>query len=63
MSGFTYFTENHAVSMTLRDYFASQAMAAIIANKTLVDLYSAGSTSAAIQAYVIADAMLKARKP
>ena len=55
----TYFTENHAVSMTLRDYFAAKAMVGILSawkfglppNELI-----AGS------AYQYADAMLKARE-
>jgi hypothetical protein len=31
----TYFTENHAASMTLRDYFAGQALVGLLANPKL----------------------------
>ena len=41
--------------MTLRDYFAAKAMQALIDNDTLF-------SDIAIQAYQLADAMLKARK-
>lgn len=51
----TYFTGKHAISMTLRDYFAAHAMQALIDND---GLFSEIPT----QAYVLADAMLKARE-
>ena len=51
----TYFTSKHAVSMTLRDYFAARAMEALIDND---GLFSEIPT----QAYALADAMLKARE-
>ena len=41
--------------MTLRDYFAAKAMQALIDNDTLF-------SDIAIQAYQLADAMLKARE-
>ena len=50
-----YFTKDHAVSMTLRDYFAAKAMQALIDND---GLFSEIPT----QAYEIADAMMKARE-
>jgi hypothetical protein len=51
----TYFTSKHAVSMHLRDYFATHAMQALIDND---GLFSGIPT----QAYALADAMLKARE-
>jgi len=51
----TYFTDDHAASMKLRDYFAAQAMQGICARAN----WSAEST--AETAYAIADAMMKAR--
>ena len=57
----TYFTENHAMSMTLRDYFAAKAM------QTFLDSVGWKSDQKwfdeiAEGAYKTADAMLKARK-
>ena len=47
------------MGMTLRDYFAAKAMAALVVvykdDKTIVDEYSQ-------RAYAIADAMMKARE-
>jgi len=51
----TYFTDKHALSMELRDYFATHAMQALIDND---GLFSEIPT----QAYALADAMLKARE-
>ena len=51
----TYFTSKHAISMTLRDYFAAKAMQALIDND---GLFSEIPT----QAYALADAMLAARE-
>jgi len=55
----TYFTDNHAVSMTMRDYFAAKAMQSLIAvyndDKTIVKEY-------AQRAFEIADAMMEARE-
>ena len=54
----THFTNNHAVSMTLRDYFAAKAMQAIVSrgivNEVPLEIY-------ATNAYKMADAMMKAR--
>lgn len=58
MSDFTYFTHNHAVSMTLRDYFAAKAMQAILSDPS----YSSPDDKLAEASYWIADAMLKARE-
>ena len=54
----TYFTENHAMSMTLRDYFAARAMAADMAE----GIHETDFAWAAARAYKVADAMLKARE-
>ena len=58
MNPITYFTENHAVSMTLRDYFAAKAMQGIVSRGIVeevpLELYASN-------AYKMADAMLKAR--
>lgn len=55
----TYFTAEHAVSMTLRDYLAGQAMQALITRETKMipdpSVYAGA-------AYDLADAMLEARK-
>lgn len=54
----TYFTEKHAVSMTLRDYFAAKAMQTYMHDEVWnPDTYK----NAAEKSYRIADAMLKAR--
>jgi len=57
MKPLTYFTEDHAVSMTLRDYFAAKAMQALI-SKSEFDGYIADY---ARTAYKYADAMLIAK--
>jgi len=61
MSNFTYFTHDHAVSMTLRDYFASQAMQGIL-SKLYQGIRPSDVEFLAQDSYVIADAMLKARE-
>ena len=61
-----YFTKDHAVSMTLRDYFAAQALTgaqiwdAVINGKNAQ--FSAGTEKLAEVAYAVADAMMKARE-
>ena len=54
----TYFTDDHAISMTLRDYFAAKAMQALISNSDF-DGYVADY---ARTAYKYSDAMLIARE-
>jgi len=54
----TYFTNNHAISMTLRDYFAAKAMQTMLG----WDNDHTNWESYAKDAYKMADAMLKARK-
>ena len=58
MSEATYFTDSHAISMTLRDYFAAKAMQAIITNHKLEDC---DDFVVAANAYQLADFMLEAR--
>ena len=58
MSETTYFTDSHAISMTLRDYFAAKAMQAIITNHKLEDC---DDFVVAANAYQLADFMLEAR--
>ena len=69
MNPATYFTDNHAVSMTLRDYFAAKAMQAILKNYDPVTAFDSDEIAdpegmpmlIAQDAYIMADAMLKAR--
>ena len=61
MSNFTYFRDDHAISMTLRDYFAAGAM------QNFADQIGSQSDQewfdkVAQGAYRMADAMLKARE-
>ena len=51
-----YFTTEHAVSMTLCDYFAAKAMQA------MTHRGEANVQMVSIQAYAMADAMMKARE-
>ena len=55
----TYFTEEHAISMTLRDYFAAKAMQAWESRSDLDDI---SDVAKAKRFYELADAMLKARE-
>ena len=52
--------------MTLRDYFAAKAMQTYIADQELIDLYcyleKDVKHEVAVTAYMMADAMLKARE-
>ena len=57
----TYFTDNHAVSMTLRDYFAARALQNFrdqIGSQSGQEWFE----KIAEGAYRMADAMLKARE-
>jgi hypothetical protein len=56
----TFFTDTHAASMTLRDYFAAKAMQGIISSGNLPK--SVQNEEIAHAAYQSADAMLKARE-
>jgi hypothetical protein len=55
----TYFTNHHAVSMFLRDYFAAAALPMAIQEMNEADSYDIND--AAIVAYQYADAMMKHR--
>lgn len=55
----TYFTDNHAVSMTLRDYFAAKAMQGFAAMDD--DCFSSVEQMAEMS-YKWADAMMEARE-
>jgi len=57
----TYFTSEHAMSMTLRDYFAAKAMAALLLNNKPEET-DEPLLFWARDAYLMADAMLKARE-
>ena len=63
MSNFTYFRNDHAVSMTLRDYFAAQAMQAIMSSDRYTGVIGVNRYQeiTAESAYKMADAMMKAR--
>lgn len=53
-----YFTEGHAVAMTLRDYFAAKAMQAIVSSANYE--FSKGAYEVTAKAgYALADAMLR----
>jgi hypothetical protein len=62
----TYFTNKHALSITLRDYFAAKALQGLLANSKLQKeiLEQGGCMSGWIEgsAYGFADAMMKARE-
>jgi hypothetical protein len=57
---------SHTYGMTLRDYFAARAMQTYIADKELVEVYcyleKDVKQELATTAYMMADAMLKARE-
>ena len=52
----------HTVGMTLRDYFAAQAMAAFINTDEWQSTVGDVSRNVAFNAYAMADAMLEERK-
>ena len=52
-----YFTKDHAVSMTLRDYFAAKAMQGM-----MVEVHDPACNYIAEVSYLMADAMMKARE-
>lgn len=56
----TYFRNDHALSMLMRDYFAAQAMQGISTN--LATLREPNWLAMAEDAYRMADAMMEARK-
>lgn len=59
---------HHANGMTLRDYFAAKAMQAMLIGRTPLEMLSLydhgadGRSKLAIDAYLFADTMLKARE-
>jgi hypothetical protein len=59
-------TIKYVIGMTLRDYFAAKAMQTYIADEELVELYcyleKDVKQELATTAYMMADAMLKARE-
>ena len=57
-----YFTTDHAVSMTLRDYFAAKAMQGFIQYSATKGIYTPPDNELASAAYGLADAMMKARE-
>jgi hypothetical protein len=52
----TYFTGEHALSMTMRDYFAAKAMQALLTTDNF------NIPSLARDSYAMADGMIKARE-
>jgi hypothetical protein len=56
----TYFTNHHAVSMTLRDYFAAAALPMAIQEMNEAESYDLNDSASL--AYSYADAMMKARE-
>ena len=61
-----YLTKDHAINMSLRDYFAAKAIQGLLANPKLANeiLKRGGAYSGWIEdsAWAFADAMLKARE-
>lgn len=62
--GRTYLTRDHSLGMTLRDYFAGQALVGQLAANPTVPGLSPDQlrTVVALNAYEYADAMLRARE-
>lgn len=60
----TYFTGEHALSMTIRDYFASKALQSIITDGKLGKLliHDEYIKKVSEMSYEYADAMMKARE-
>jgi hypothetical protein len=62
----TYFTGEHALSMTLRDYFAAKAMQSLIASAPSGTSFGVNciptNNTFSLASYALADAMLKARE-
>lgn len=62
----TFFTDKHAASMTLRDYFAAKAMQGLLANpkldKEIIKQGGAFGGWIETSAYGWADTMMKARE-
>jgi hypothetical protein len=57
-----YWTAAHAINMTLRDYFAGQAMQAFIVKGVIPADRLSRKQAITFMAYETADAMLEARK-
>ena len=55
-----YFTTDHAVNMTLRDYFAAKAMEGLLEHMDI--MHEITRQAVANRAYQMADAMMKARE-
>jgi len=58
----TYFTSEHAMSMTLRDYFAGQAMQAFIIRGIISAEGLNKKQAITVMAYETADEMLRAKE-
>jgi hypothetical protein len=58
----TYFTDKHAASMELRDYFAAKAMQSLITASVTEPGCVGSADNISEYAYQFADAMLKARE-
>ena len=58
----TYFTNNHAQSMLMRDYFAAQAMQGFLAYASHKGINMPSDDELAGASYQLADAMMEARK-
>ena len=59
----TPFIEPYNDGMDLRDYFAAKVIQGIVSNPTLIDSFQTGAiTSISGVAYIVADAMMKARE-
>ncbi len=56
-----YLTKDHAINMTLRDYFAAKAMQALTLRLASKEGLIVFDDAVAESAYLMADAMLKAR--
>lgn len=56
-----YLTKDHAINMTLRDYFAAKAMQAITPSFANANILNPAEFISD-KAYALADAMLKARE-
>ncbi|SEO79198.1 hypothetical protein [Nitrosovibrio sp. Nv6] len=56
------FWDERATGMTLRDYFAAKALAGLVAHPECDEIELHTAASLAYEAYMVADAMLEARK-
>ena len=59
---FPHITEDVRDGMTLRDYFAAKAMQGLVERRGGAELGSREKDAVAEEAYILADAMLKARE-